>query len=175
MPPAAVLGPVVLPLIAAAVIAVFGLAGTNLGRVAAAVGAWGSAAALVVAWLPVRSSLELLLGQLGYGSSLDLRIDSVSIAFGLMIAVPAALLLTLQPRTWPEAAISLLAVAAAMAAVEAGGVVVAALAGGTAATLAVALLDTVDPRDSRPRWGMLPAGWLPLGLVGVMLQVGAGT
>src|SRR5438477_1215925 len=146
MPPAAVLGPVVLPLVAAAVIAVFGLAGTNLGRADAAVGAWGSAIALVVAWLPVRSSLELLLGQLGYGSSLDLRIDSVTFAFGLMIVVPAALLLTLQPRTWPEAAISLLAVAAAMAAVEAGGVVLTAIAGGTAATLAVILLDTEDPR-----------------------------
>src|SRR5438552_1769629 len=175
MPPAAVLGPVVLPLIAAAVIAVFGLAGTNLGRVAAAVGAWGSAAALVVAWLPVRSSLELLLGQLGYGSSLDLRIDSVSIAFGLMIAVPAALLLTLQPRTWPEAAISLLAVAAAMAAVEAGGVVLTAIAGGTAATLAVILLDTEDPRASRPSWSMLLAGWLALSWVGVILQVDGGT
>src|SRR5438477_170828 len=175
MPPAAVLGPVVLPLIAAAVIAVFGLAGTNLGRVAAAVGAWGSAAALVVAWLPVRSSLELLLGQLGYGSSLDLRIDSVSIAFGLMIVVPAALLLTLQPRTWPEAAISLLAVAAAMAAVEAGGVVLTAIAGGTAATLAVILLDTEDPRASRPSWSMLLAGWLALSWVGVVLQVDGGT
>ena len=175
MPPAAVLGPVVLPLVAAAVIAVFGLAGTNLGRVAAAVGAWGSAAALVVAWLPVRSSLELLLGQLGYGSSLDLRIDSVSIAFGLMIVVPAALLLTLQPRTWPEAAISLLAVAAAMAAVEAGGVVLTAIAGGTAATLAVILLDTEDPRASRPSWSMLLAGWLALSWVGVILQVDGGT
>src|SRR5438128_4296850 len=175
MPPAAVLGPVVLPLIAAAVIAVFGLAGTNLGRVAAAVGAWGSAAALVVAWLPVRSSLELLLGQLGYGSSLDLRIDSVSIAFGLMIVVPAALLLTLQPRTWPEAAISLLAVAAAMAAVEAGGVVLTAIAGGTAATLAVILLDTEDPRASRPSWSMLLAGWVALSWVGVILQVDGGT
>src|SRR5438132_195860 len=175
MPPAAVLGPVVLPLIAAAVIAVFGLAGTNLGRVAAAVGAWGSAAALVVAWLHDRSSLELLLGQLGYGSSLDLRIDSVSIAFGLMIVVPAALLLTLQPRTWPEAAISLLAVAAAMAAVEAGGVVLTAIAGGTAATLAVILLDTEDPRASRPSWSMLLAGWLALSWVGVILQVDGGT
>src|SRR5438477_12732820 len=104
MPPAAVLGPVVLPLIAAAVIAVFGLAGTNLGRVAAAVGAWCSAAALVVAWLPVRSSLELSLGQLGSGSSLPLRIDSVGIAFGLMILVAPPLLLHLLPRTWPEAA-----------------------------------------------------------------------
>ena len=175
MPPAAVLGPVVLPLVAAAVIAVFGLAGTNLGRAAAAVGAWGSAIALVVAWLPVRSSLELLLGQLGYGSSLDLRIDSVSFAFGLMIVVPAALLLTLQPRTWPEAAISLLAVAAAMAAVEAGGVVLTAIAGGTAATLAVILLDTEDPRASRPSWSMLLAGWLALSWVGVILQVDGGT
>src|SRR5437016_6401944 len=175
MPPAAVLGPVVLPLIAAAVIAVFGLAGTNLGRVAAAVGAWGSPIAFVVAGRPVRSSLELLLGQLGYGSSLDLRIDSVSIAFGLMIVVPAALLLTLQPRTWPEAAISLLAVAAAMAAVEAGGVVLTAIAGGTAATLAVILLDTEDPRASRPSWSMLLAGWLALSWVGVILQVDGGT
>src|SRR5438094_1773338 len=175
MPPAAVLGPVVLPLVAAAVIAVFGLAGTNLGRAAAAVGAWGSAIALVVAWLPVRSSLELLLGQLGYGSSLDLRIDSVTFAFGLMIVVPAALLLTLQPRTWPEAAISLLAVAAAMAAVEAGGVVLTAIAGGTAATLAVILLDTEDPRASRPSWSMLLAGWLALSWFGVILQVGGGT
>src|SRR5947209_1977915 len=175
MPPAAVLGPVVLPLVAAAVIAVFGLAGTNLGRAAAAVGAWGSAIALVVAWLPVRSSLELLLGQLGYGSSLDLRIDSVTFAFGLMIVVPAALLLTLQPRTWPEAAISLLAVAAAMAAVEAGGVVLTAIAGGTAATLAVILLDTEDPRASRPSWSMLLAGWLALSWGGVILQVDGGT
>jgi hypothetical protein len=175
MPPAAVLGPVVLPLLAAGLIAVFGLAGMNLGRVVAAVGAWGSAAALVAVWLPIRSSLELLLGQLGYGSSLDLRIDSVSFAFGLMIVVPAALLLTLQPRTWPETAVSLLAVGAAMAAVEAGGVVLTAIAGGTAATLAVVLLDTEDPRASRPSWSMLLAGWLALSWVGVILQVGGGT
>ncbi|HKB18790.1 MAG TPA: hypothetical protein VKF28_07115, partial [Candidatus Dormibacteraeota bacterium] len=175
MPSAAVLGPVVLPLVAALVVAVFGLAGMNLGRLAAALGAWGSAAALVAVWLPVRSSLELLLGQLGYGSSLDLRIDGVSFAFGLMIVVPAALLLTLQPRTWPETAVSLLAVASAMAAVEAGGVVLTAIAGGTAATLAVILLDTEDPRASRPSWSLLLAGWLALSWVGVILQVEGGT
>ena len=175
MPSAAVLGPVGLPLVAALVVAVFGLAGMNLGRLAAALGAWGSAAALVAVWLPVRSSLELLLGQLGYGSSLDLRIDGVSFAFGLMIVVPAALLLTLQPRTWPETAVSLLAVASAMAAVEAGGVVLTAIAGGTAATLAVILLDTEDPRASRPSWSLLLAGWLALSWVGVILQVEGGT
>src|SRR5260370_22140535 len=175
MPSAAVLGPVVLPLVAALVVAVFGLAGMNLGRLAAAVGAWGAAGAMVGVWLPVRSSLELLLGQLGYGSSLDLRIDGVSFAFGLMIVVPAALLLTLQPRTWPEAAVSLLAVASAMAAVEAGGVVLTAIAGGTAATLAGVLLDTEDPRGSRPSWSLLLAGWLALSWVGVILQVEGGT
>jgi hypothetical protein len=175
MPSAAVLGPVVAPLVAAAVIAVFGVAGINLGRVATAAGAWGSAAALFAVWLPVRSSLELLLGQLGYGSSLDLRIDSVSFAFGLMVVLPAAVLLTLQPRTWPEAAVSLLGVGAAMAAIEAGGVVLTAIAGGTAATVAVVLLGTEDPRAWRPSWGLLLAGWLALSLAGVILQVGGGT
>src|SRR5260370_13827183 len=88
-----------------------------------------------------------------------------------MIVVPAALLLTLQPRTWPEAAVSLLAVASAMAAVEAGGVVLTALAGGTAATLAVILLDTEEPPGSRPSWSLLLARGLALTWVGVILQV----
>ena len=175
MPSVAVLGPLAVPLIAASVIALFGLAGTNLGRVAAGVGAWGSVAALLAVWLPVRSSVELVLGQLGYGSSLDLRIDGVSFAFGLMITVPAALLLTIQPRTAPESALSLVGIAAALGAVEAGGVVLTAIAGGTAATVAVVLLDTEDADAPRPSWGLLLAGWLGLALVGVTLQVGGGT
>src|SRR5207302_1049249 len=115
MPSAAVVAPIVLPLIAAAVIAGFGASGVNLGRMAAGIGAWSSALALVVVWLPVRSSLELILGQLGYGSTFDLRLDAVSVAFGLMIVVPAAVLLTLQPRTWQESALAMLGVAAAVA------------------------------------------------------------
>src|SRR6267142_2545349 len=149
MPSAAVLGPVVLPLIAAAVIAALGLAGLDPGRIAAAAGAWSSALALLAVWLPVRSSIELILGQLGYGSAFDLRIDGVTFAFGLMIAVPVAVLLTLQPRAWPQSALSLLALAAAMAAVEAGGVVLTAVAGGTVATLAIVTLETEDPRAPR--------------------------
>src|SRR5438477_10520636 len=62
-----------------------------------------------------------------------------------------------------------------MAAVEAGGVVLTAIAGGTAATLAVILLDTEDPQASRPSWSMLLAGWLALSWVGVILQVDGGT
>lgn len=175
MPSAAVLGPVVIPLIAAAVIAVFGFAGLDLGRTVAGAGAWGSLATMLVVWLPVRSSLELTLGQLGFGSAFDLRIDGVTFAFGLMVCAPAAVLLTLQPRAWPQAALSLLALTAALAALEAGSVVLTAIAGGTAATLAVVMLDTEDPRGPRPSWAMLLAGWLGLTWVGVILQVGGGT
>src|SRR3989442_627857 len=175
MPPVAVLGPVVLPLLTATAIAVFGLAGVSLGRIVSAVGAWSSVAALLAVWIPVRSSVELILGPLGYGSSFDMRIDAVTFAFGLMIATPTAVLLTLQPRTWQEATLSLLAMAAALAAVEGGGVVLTAIAGGTAATLAVVLLDTEDPRAPRPSWALLLAGWLGLSWVGVILQIGGGT
>src|SRR5947207_1699141 len=174
MPSAAVLAPVALPLAAAAVIAIFGLAGFNLGRIAAAAGGWSVVATLLAIWLPVRSSLELTLGQLGYGSDFDLRIDGVTFAFGMMIALPAALLLTLQPRAWQEVVLSMLGLTAAMAAVEAGGVVLTAIAGGTAATIAMVLLDTEDPRARRPSWGLLLAGWLALTWVGVILQVGGG-
>lgn len=175
MPSVAVIAPIVLPLVAAAAIAGFGGAGVHLGRTAAAVGAWGAVAALVAVWLPVRSSLELNLGSLGYGSSLDLRLDAVSFVFGLMIATPAAVLLTLQPRSWQESAIAMLGVAAAMAAIEAGGVVLTSIAGSSAATLAVVSLDVEDPRAPRPSWGLLLAGWLGLAWVGVLLQVGGGT
>jgi hypothetical protein len=50
-----------------------------------------------------------------------------------------------------------------------------ALAGGAAATLAVILLDVEDPRASRPPWGMLLAAWLALSWVGAILQVRGGT
>ncbi len=162
MPSVAVLGPVVLPLIAAAVIAILGFTGIDLGRVAAGIGAFSSLAALTAVWVPVRSSVELTLGPLGFGSGFDMRIDGVTFAFGVMIAAPAAVLLSLQPRAWPQAVVSLLALAAALAAVESGGVVLTAIAGGTAATLAVVLLDTEDPRAPRPSWAMLLAGWLAL-------------
>jgi hypothetical protein len=170
MPSFAVAAPIAIPVAAAAVVAAF-----RLGRVAATAGAWGSAIALVAVWVPVRSSLELILGPLGYGSSLDLRIDAVTFAFGLMIAVPAAVLLTLQARAWQETALSLLGVAAAMTAVEAGGVVLTAIAGSTAATLALVYLQTEDPNATRPTWGVLLAGWLALAWAGVILQVGGGT
>jgi hypothetical protein len=175
VPSFAVVAPIALPLVAAAVIAVCGLAGLHLGRWAAGAGAWSAVVALVAVWLPVRSSLELLLGSLGYGSSLDLRLDAVSFVFGLMIATPAAVLLTLQPRSWQGSAVALLGVAAALAAVEGGGVVLTAIAGSTAATVAMVSLDIEDARAPRPSWALLLAGWLALTWFGALLQVGGGT
>ena len=175
MPSIALLTPVLVPLIAAGVTASLGLAGVRPGRIVAGAGAWGALIALLVLWLPVRSTQELNLGQLGFGSPFELRIDAVAFAFGLIVLVPAAILLTLQPRTWQEATLAALGVAAAVATVEAGGVVLTALAGGTAATLAVVQLDTEDIRAPRPPWGMLLAAWLALSWAGVILQVLGGT
>src|ERR1700694_653943 len=171
MPSIALLAPVLLPLLAAGVIAIFGLSGFNLGPIAVGAGTWAALAALLILWLPVRSTQELNLGPLGFGASLELRIDAVAFAFGLMVLVPAALVLTLQPRKWQEATIGVLGVAAAMGAIEAGGVVLTALAGGTAATLAVIQLDTEDIRAPRPRWSMLLAAWLALRWAGAILQI----
>jgi hypothetical protein len=175
MPSLAVLGPIAIPLIAAAVITAFGLAGVDLGRIACAVAAWGSVAALLLLWLSVRSTEVLNLGPLGFGSSLVLRVDAVGFAFGLIVAVPAAVLLSLQARTWQEATVAIVGVAAAMTAVEAGGVVLTALAGGTAATLAVVQLDTEDVKAPRPSWGVLLGAWLALSWAGVIFEAGAGT
>jgi formate hydrogenlyase subunit 3/multisubunit Na+/H+ antiporter MnhD subunit len=175
LPSIALLAPLLLPLIAAAIITAFGLGGFHLGSIAAGAGVWAAVLALLVIWLPLRATQELNLGPLGYGSNLQLRIDAVGFAFGLMVLVPAALALTLQARTWQEATVGLLGVAAAMGAVEAGGIVITAIAGGTAATLAVVQLDTEDIRAPRPRWSMLLAAWLALSWAGAILQFRGGT
>lgn len=175
MPSAAVLSPVVLALAAAAFITALGAARVSSGRGIAVAGAWTSLASVAALWIPVRSSQELVLGQLGFGSSFDVRVDAVAFAFGLIIAAPVAVLVTLQPRSWQESALVMLALSASLAAVEAGGIVLTAIAGGTAATVAVALLDTEDPQSARPGWAVLLAGWLGLAWVGVLLQVRGGT
>jgi hypothetical protein len=174
MPSAAVLGPILIPLLAAGVIAILGYTGRNVEPVAG-LGAWGSALALGAVWLPLRTAQDLKLGQLGFGSTLEFRIDSVAFAFGLMVVVPAAVLLTLQARAWQEAVLATLAVASAMFAIEAGDAVLTAIAGGTAASLAVVLLDVEDPRAPRPRWTLLFAAWLALAWAGVTLQARGGT
>lgn len=175
MPSFAIAVPLAIPLVAAGLITGFGLAGINLGRIGAGAAAWGSVLAIAAIWISVRATQELSLGPLGFGSSLDLRVDAVGFAFALIVGVPSALLLTLQPRAWQESTLALLGLAAAMAAIEAGGVVLTALAGGTAATLALVHLDAEDPRAPRPRWSVMLAAWLALSWAGVILQARAGT
>ncbi len=175
MPQLTLLAPVVLPLSAGGLTAVSGLLGVKPGRAVVGAGAWAALFALLVLWLPVRSTQELNLGALGFGAGLQLRLDAVGFAFGLIVLVPAAVLLTLQPRTWQEGTVAALGLAAAMLAVEAGGVLLTALAGGTAATLAVIQLGIEDVRAPRPPWGMLLAAWLALAWAGAILQVVGGT
>jgi len=175
MPPLALLVPIALPVVASVVAALAGRLGGGVGRIAASAGTWAAAAAIVAIWLPVRSTQELPLGQLGFGSAQELRIDAVAVVFGLIILVPAAMLLSLQPRTWQESTVATLGVAAAVLAVESGGVLLTAIAGCTAATLAVIQLDIEDLRAPRPSWAMLLAAWLALAWAGAILQVGGGT
>lgn len=172
---AAVLAPIVLPLITAAFITLLGAIGFSVGRGGVAAGAWSSLVALGALWIPFRSTQEITLGPLGFGSSFNVRIDSVAFAFGLMIIVPAAVLFTFQRRTWQESAIGMLGLGAAVAAIEAGDIVLTAIAGGSAATLGLVLLETEDPVAPRPSWTALLAGWLALAWVGVLLQVRGGT
>jgi hypothetical protein len=175
MPATALLAPVALPIAAGALTAALGIAGLRPGRALVGAGAWGAVLALLVLWLPIRSTQELNLGPLGFGAGFDLRLDGVTFAFGLVILVPAAVLLSLQPRSWQEGTVAALGVGAAMLAVEAGGVLLTALAGGTAATLAVIHLDIEDIRAPRPPWGVLLAAWLALSWAGAILQVVGGT
>jgi hypothetical protein len=175
MPSLALLAPVALPLAAGGLTAALGLAGVRPGRALAGAGALGAVLALLALWLPIRSTQELNLGPLGFGAGFDLRLDGVAFAFGLVILVPAGILLTVQPRSWQEGTVAAVGVAAAMLAVEADGVLLTALAGGSAATLAVIQLDIEDIRAPRPPWGVLLAAWLALSWAGVILQVVGGT
>jgi len=175
MPPLALLAPVALPLVAGGLTAALGLAGLKPGRAIVGAGAWAGLLVLLLLWLPIRSTEELSLGPLGFGANFDLRLDAVAFAFGLVILVPSAILLTLQPRTWQEGTVAALGVAAAVLAVEGSGVLLTALAGGTAATLVVIQLDIEDIRAPRPPWGALLAAWLALSWAGGILQVVGGT
>ena len=175
MTPPALLIPIVLPILGAAIAATAGRAGHGIARASASLGVWGAAVAVVAIWLPVRSTQEISLGQLGFGSPFDLRLDMIGLVFSLAVLIPAATLLTLQPRTWQENTVAGLGVAAAVAAIEAGGVLMTAVAGCTAATLVVIQLDVEDLRAPRPSWALLLAAWLALAWAGVVLQVVGGT
>jgi len=174
MPSIALLAPAALLLATAGALQII-RGRANIDRIVLGVGSAAAIVVLIALWVPVRSSQELNLGQLGSGAPFDLRLDAVGFAFTLMILVPAAILLTLQPRPWQEATVAMLALAAAVLAVEAGGMLLTAIAGGAAATLVVIQLDVEDPKAPRPPWGLLLAAWLALSWAGAILQVRGGT
>src|SRR5258708_27390537 len=157
MPSFVLLAPVLLPLIAAGIITAFGLSGFDLGPLLVGAGVWAAGLALLVIWLPLRATQGLNLGPLGCGSNFPLRLDAVGFGFGLMVLLPAALVLTLQPRTWQESTVGLLGVAAAMGAIEAGGAVLRPRAGGPPAPPAGVPPHTRRHRAPRPGWGIPPA------------------
>ena len=175
MPPVVLLAPIVLPIAAAIVAAASSRLGEGVARIVAAAGAWAAVAAIAVIWLAVRSTQELSLGQLGFGANLDLRLDGVAVVFGVLALAPAALLLTLQPRGWQESTVASLAIAAAALALESDNMVLTAVGGCTAATLAVVQFDIEDVRAVRPSWPSVITPWLALAWAGVTLQILAGT
>src|SRR6202158_5529398 len=135
MPSIALLAPVLIPLATARAGALFGGGGWEVGRIVLGGGSWGAILVLIALWAPVRATQEVSLGQLGFGAPLHVRLDGVGFAFALMVMVPSAVLLTMQPRAWQEGMVAALGLAAAVLAVEAGGVLLTALAGGGAGAL----------------------------------------
>jgi hypothetical protein len=175
VPPIALLAPIGLPIATAVVAAVTSRFGEGIARVVAATGAWAALAAIALLWLTVRSTQELSLGPLGFGVGLDLRLDGVAVVFGIIALAPSALLLTLQPRGWQESTVASLAIAAVVLAIESGNMVLTAIGGCTAATLAVVQFDIEDVRAVRPSWASVMIPWIALAWAGVTLQILAGT
>jgi formate hydrogenlyase subunit 3/multisubunit Na+/H+ antiporter MnhD subunit len=104
----------------------------------AALVAWGALVALVAIWTAQRTPLDLTIGELGAGIRLAVRLDAVSFAFGLFVLVPSALLLTFTRS--PSPPLALLATAASLFTLDAGGLILAAFGwGATLLTVAVLL------------------------------------
>ena len=175
MPPLALVVPIALPIAASLIAAASGRFGWHLGRVPAAAGSLAALIALLSIWIPIRSTLDIPIGALGFGANLDLRLDAVGLAFGLLILGPASVLLWLQPRTWRESTVASLGVAAAVLLIESRGALLTALAGSTAATLALIQLEMEDVEAPRPAWAVVLAPWLAMAWVGVILLVQGGT
>ena len=175
MPPAILLAPIAFPAAAAVVAPVFARTGGTIPRAVAAIGAWGALGTIAAIWIAVHATQELSVGPLGFGASAELRLDGIAVIFSLITLLPAATLLTLQPRGWQESTVASLAIAAAMLALESGNLILTAVGGCTVATLAVVQFDIEDFRVVRPSWASLIAPWLALAWAAVTVQLQSGT
>src|SRR5260370_33880145 len=126
MPWIALLAPVLIPLATAGGLDVCGVANWKVDRLILAVGSWAAHLVLIALWAPVRSTQDANLGQMGL-APLELRLDALGFLFALLVAFPAAVLLTMQPRDWQETTVAVLGGAAALPAVESARLVLTAL------------------------------------------------
>ena len=175
MPPAALLAPIAIPVVAGLIAVASSRLSQRVSQIVAAAGVWAALVTITGIWIAVRSTQELSLGPLGIGVGFDLRLDGIAVVFGVIAVAPAAVLLTMQPRGWQESTVASLAVAAAILAIESGNLILTAVGGCTAATLAVVQLDIEDVRALRPSWALVMTPWLALVWAGVTLQIVSGT
>lgn len=105
------------------------------GRAAAAMAVWVAAAVLLGTWLATRAPIVAPPSAFdtGAGVRLVLRLDALTAVLGLYLLVSVALLLTLVRV--PSPALALLATAASLLTISAGGLLLAALGWGLALTL----------------------------------------
>jgi hypothetical protein len=176
MPAASVLAPSALLAAAAALGWLIELAGLRLSRWPAAVAVWLALVVLLVSWAATgRAALELNLPGTLSAAPLALRLDAIGVAFGLVVLLPTALLLTFQRRSSAEASVAALAASASLLASEAGSVLLTAVAIGACASLLLLALRIEDDRPVTAFWISLSAGGLLLLWAGATLEVVGGT
>ncbi|MBJ7596465.1 MAG: hypothetical protein JF922_00025, partial [Candidatus Dormibacteraeota bacterium] len=176
MPSASVLAPSALLAAAAALGWLLELVGVRISRWLAAAAAWLALATLLASWGATgRATLELNLPGTLAGAPLALRLDAISVAFGLVVLIPTALLFTFQRRGPAEVGVAALAAAASLLASEAGSLLLTAVALGSCASLVLVALWQEEERPTTAYLVSLSAAGLLLLWAGVVLEVTGGT
>jgi formate hydrogenlyase subunit 3/multisubunit Na+/H+ antiporter MnhD subunit len=176
MPAASVLAPPALLAAAAAIGWALQLAGARSARLPAAVAAWLALVVLLASWAATgRGTLELNLPGTLAGAPLALRLDAISVAFGLVVLLPMAMLVSFQRRSAGEASLASLAASASLLATAAGSVLLTAVALGGCASLVLLALRQEEDRLTGVYWVSLSAAGLLLLWAGAVLEVTGGT
>src|ERR1700730_18483767 len=177
MPPAWLLLPPALLAAAAAACWGLGWAHARGARVVASAAAWLAAGAVVAIWsLAGGQPLEFEAGQLTpAGVAFGMRLDAVSVAFGLLVLVPLGLLLAFQRRTPWQCALGVLAAFAAVFAVESDRLLLTAVGFSACVTVLVSTLRHEDEDGLQPFLISLRLAWLLLLWAAVLLEAPAGT
>lgn len=145
------------------------------GRWPAVLSCWLALAALIGAWItvsaqPTESAPPLPAGPI----QLVLRLDAISFAFGLAVLLPIGLLLTFQSRSWQSAGSAALAIGFATVAIEAGSLLLTALALGACASLVGVVLRNEDEDTGRSAWLTALCAAFVLGWAGASLEAFSG-